>query len=289
MTSTSDEGKSVPISVIIPCYNVRDYVFRCIDSVLNQEIPAQEIIIVDDGSTDGTFELLNKTYSSNTKIKILKTPVKATGVSPAAPRNMGRKYATGKFLHFIDADDWLLPDAYVAFYESLMQHQDLELFCYSYERYKITDDGLLLEEPMDRRVEGVFPSAAIAFRCLRRQRGHVVVVWAYIIRNNPDINDFVETIHEDNEFTARVFMQCGRTIVTRKPLYAHVLGRPGSVMTERDYMISAGGYLTGWNALRKFAKTHTLNRDTRYVLNTSLSSLAFLAIANSNGKLREAF
>lgn len=91
------------ISVIVPVYNAEKYLARCLDSVLRQGIRDLEIICVDDGSTDGSPEILAQFAAEDPRIRILRQPNSSAG----AARNHGMRYAAGTYLHFLDADDWL--------------------------------------------------------------------------------------------------------------------------------------------------------------------------------------
>jgi len=95
------------ISVIIPAYNVADFVGECIESVISQNINDLEIIIINDGSTDNTLEICNKYASKDNRIRIIDQSNK--GVSAA--RNNGLKNCNGDWVMFVDADDWLEKDA----------------------------------------------------------------------------------------------------------------------------------------------------------------------------------
>jgi len=94
------------ISVIIPAYNARKFIGEAIESVLNQTFPAHEIIVVDDGSTDGTGEFVRNQFGD--KVRLIYQENK--GVSAA--RNAGIQVATGNIFQFLDADDLLLPNKF---------------------------------------------------------------------------------------------------------------------------------------------------------------------------------
>jgi glycosyltransferase involved in cell wall biosynthesis len=94
------------ISVIIPAYNARKFIAEAIESVLNQTFPAHEIIVVDDGSTDGTGEFVEKRFGN--KVRLIRQENKGMG----AARNAGIKVATGNIFQFLDADDLLLPNKF---------------------------------------------------------------------------------------------------------------------------------------------------------------------------------
>lgn len=97
-----DNYENDKVSVIIPLYNNEKYIVNCIDSVLNQKYKNIEIIIVDDGSTDNSYELVKNKYKNNEIIFI-----KQTNKGPSAARNKGITYATGKWIMFLDSDDRL--------------------------------------------------------------------------------------------------------------------------------------------------------------------------------------
>lgn len=91
-------------SIIIPTYNRRNIVVKTIGSALNQTFQSLEIIVVDDGSTDGTAESLNVAFGD--RIKLITIPNGERGKA----RNTGTAYAKGKYIYFLDSDDILYPD-----------------------------------------------------------------------------------------------------------------------------------------------------------------------------------
>lgn len=92
-----------PVSVIIPTHNREHYVMEAVNSVLQQTVPAFELIVVDDGSTDGSARLLE---SLGSKLRYVYQPNRGIG----AARNAGVACATGEFIAFLDDDDVWLPD-----------------------------------------------------------------------------------------------------------------------------------------------------------------------------------
>ena len=88
-------------SVIIPIYNVEEYLAKCIDSVLAQEYESYEILLIDDGSTDGTAELCDALAIEDPRICVIHQ--NNHGIS--ASRNTGLNHAKGKYIAFFDADD----------------------------------------------------------------------------------------------------------------------------------------------------------------------------------------
>lgn len=94
------------ISVIIPAYNARRFIGEAIESVLRQTVSAHEIIVVDDGSTDGTGEFVQERFGD--VVRVIRQENKGMG----AARNTGIRVATGNIFQFLDADDLLLPNKF---------------------------------------------------------------------------------------------------------------------------------------------------------------------------------
>ncbi len=106
------------ISVIIPAYNAGEYIARAIDIVLAQSRNADEIIVVDDGSTDNTSEVVAQ-YESKVKY------IRQDNAGASVARNTGIEAATGEWIAFLDADDEWLPEKLKLQTEHLMRNGDL--------------------------------------------------------------------------------------------------------------------------------------------------------------------
>lgn len=96
------------ISVIIPVYNVADYLPQCIESVLDQDHEKLEVILIDDGSKDGSGEICDRYAARDGRIRV----IHQKNGGAAAAKNAGLRIATGEYLSFVDSDDYLEPNAY---------------------------------------------------------------------------------------------------------------------------------------------------------------------------------
>lgn len=103
------------ISVIIPVYNSKKYLNKCVSSVLKQSYQNMEIILVDDGSTDGSDEICDKFKKKDNRVKVIH---KKNG-GPSECRNIGVKTATGKYIGFVDSDDYLDEHMYKILHETI--------------------------------------------------------------------------------------------------------------------------------------------------------------------------
>lgn len=95
--------KDYKISVIIPVYNVEDYLTECVDSILNQTYKNYEILLIDDGSTDKSSQICDDYSETNNKINVIHTDNR--GLSAA--RNLGTEKAQGEYIFYLDSDDYV--------------------------------------------------------------------------------------------------------------------------------------------------------------------------------------
>lgn len=121
------------VSVIIPCFNSVDFIFEAVSSVLSQTHQNFEILIVDDGSTDGTRHLLQKQFQSEQKIEIVEHE---TNIGAGGARNTGISLAKGKYLAFLDADDVWHPTKL----ERQVDFMDKESCAISHTSYVLVDE-----------------------------------------------------------------------------------------------------------------------------------------------------
>ena len=92
------------VSVIVPVYNVEKYLEKCLESLVNQTLKSIQIIIVNDGSSDNSQEIIDK-YAKQYPNKIFSYIKENGGLGDA--RNYGLNYAEGEYISFVDADDWV--------------------------------------------------------------------------------------------------------------------------------------------------------------------------------------
>ena len=105
------------ISIVIPCYNEENNIKRCIDSIKKQSYRDFEVILVDDGSTDKTAEVIKKNIKEDKRFKYYHK--ENGGVSSA--RNYGIKKSAGHYISFIDSDDYINPDFLKLLYENIKE------------------------------------------------------------------------------------------------------------------------------------------------------------------------
>ncbi|WP_407453239.1 glycosyltransferase [Methanobrevibacter sp.] len=118
------------VSVIVPVYNVEEYLDDCITSLINQSFKDIEIICVDDGSIDSSLDMLNEYASKDDRIKVFSKE----NSGPGPTRNYGLDHACGEYVIFLDSDDWLDLDTIKILYEKA-KADDLDLLVYLLEDF----------------------------------------------------------------------------------------------------------------------------------------------------------
>lgn len=111
------------VSVLIAVYNAERYLTECLDSVSSQSLQDIQIICVDDGSTDGSLEILQQYAARDERIDVVHLPENG-GIAVA--RNEGLRIANGEYVMILDSDDWLAPDAIEKAYKSVTAAEDID-------------------------------------------------------------------------------------------------------------------------------------------------------------------
>ena len=150
----------VLLSVIVPIYNSKDYLSRCLDSILKQTLEDMEIICVDDGSTDSSPAILQEYAKKDPRIRVITK--KNQGL--VAARKTGVKEAAGKYIGYVDSDDWIEPDMYETLCQYAQSNQaDMVTSGYIFEgnyvsiHYDEIPEGLYEGENMDfLRENGIY-------------------------------------------------------------------------------------------------------------------------------------
>ena len=122
------------VSIIIPVYNIKDYLNQCVQSICEQSYPHLEIILVDDGSTDDSGMLCDEWAEKDSRIKVFHK--ENGGLSDA--RNYGLRHATGDYIYYLDGDDWVCRETIQILLQSALQYQSDFVqggFYYAYSTY----------------------------------------------------------------------------------------------------------------------------------------------------------
>lgn len=140
---TESQGKQPLISVIVPVYNVAEYLPECVDSIINQTYKNLEIILVDDGSTDACPDICDDYAKRDSRIRVIHK--KNGGLSDA--RNAGLDICTGEWIGFVDSDDYIASDMYEKLYCAAIENDCDVAVCH----FLCEDDGALFDSNKFRK------------------------------------------------------------------------------------------------------------------------------------------
>ena len=135
------------VSVIVPLYNNKRFVGECITSILNQTLQDIEVILVDDGSTDGGLAYCQQRFGRNSRVRMYSL---SENQGPGQARNRGLDLATGKYVVFVDSDDRIKPDMLESLYH--VAEQNNADIVHSRGRWLLSEDGGYEEACIDDRI-----------------------------------------------------------------------------------------------------------------------------------------
>ena len=163
----------IKVSVIVPVYNASLYLEQCLDSIVQQTLREIEIILIDDGSTDESFSILQRYAAEDERIKLIRQQNSGAG----AARNKGMKIAAGKYLSFLDADDFFEPDMLEkAFNRAEIDNADIVVF--ESDKYYTEEDAFRFERTVVRE-EFIPPYRPFSYRQLTGPVFRTFVGWAW--------------------------------------------------------------------------------------------------------------
>ena len=250
------ENVSPKISVIIPVYNTAPYLQESVGSIMNQSLRDIEILIINDGSTDNSGEIIHELASVDNRIHVYEQRNQGQSVA----RNVGLKYATGEYVYFMDSDDVLSLDALeklygrchgkqfdVLFFDADILYEDGQSpLCWDYHRTDSYDERMvyqgtsLLEDMLSHRTYRAAP-------------------WLYLVSRDYLMHHrllfYPGIIHEDELFSVLMLIQSHRIGCLNHSLVKHRV-RANSTMTKKYSIRNVYCYLTVLDELFSYSRTH---------------------------------
>lgn len=227
-----DAESDVPFSIIVPVYNTEPYLVRCLDSVLAQSCDLFELICVDDASTDGSLKILQKYAAKYKNVKIVSVP--HGGVSAA--RNAGIDNASGKYVMFLDSDDFVEPDMLEIVY-TYIQNNMLDWLLFQLRLYNETTDSVKYVEgwTLPKKLPDFFVYVGHdkLSELLRLPHECTNKVFRRKIINDNNIRFMVDTTNgEDELFNMQYILAAEKFGTLKKCFYNYRHPRKGSATTE---------------------------------------------------------
>ena len=221
----------VKLSVIVPIYGVEQYLRKCVDSLLNQDLDNYEIILVDDGGTDGCPQICDE-YSQlkieDRRLKISVVHRENGGLSAA--RNSGIEVARGEYIMFVDSDDYIEPNVLKGLIAQVKRDNlDVLRFRLQYVNPQYEVYNPYKSDPFKGNDYSEEPTDGVSF--LNSRMSTACYAWQFVTRRSLIIGDclFTEGIYfEDTDWTPRMLVRAQRVASTDTVVYNY-LQREGSI------------------------------------------------------------
>lgn len=210
------------ISIIVPVYNVKEYLNECVESIVNQSYTALEIILVDDGSTDGSAEICDNWLKKDSRIRVIHK--ENGGLSDA--RNAGMSIATGEYIGFVDGDDKITHGMYSRLYD-LMVSKQADMVCCSHSRF-----GLLNYTKECAGEICCYTQEEFLNVYMQYPRWFSPTAWSKLYKAENIKGIFFEkgVFYEDIMWTLKCALKCSKIVYANEALYQYRC-RDGSIIT----------------------------------------------------------
>jgi glycosyltransferase involved in cell wall biosynthesis len=243
----------ITISVIVPAYNVERYLASAMASVFDQSEPFDEIIIVDDGSSDGTGALADS-YRDLPGVRIFHTSNQGQG----SARNLGVSQAGGDYVYFFDADDVLDPGFVAAMQGRLASRPDIDIVYFSGASF--LDPGCTSQylPSYDRKIDMEYRSGVAATGALLQRDVYFASPCLYLSKTalwREHQLEFLSIVHEDEEIVMRLSCSAGVSVCLRDVFFQRRI-RAESTMTLPKSQRNAIGYLKTLESIALYCQQH---------------------------------
>jgi glycosyltransferase involved in cell wall biosynthesis len=226
------------VSIIVPVYNTAKYLNQCLTSLIDQTLKDIEIIVVNDGSSDNSLEIIESFQRKDSRIKVISH--KNIGLGPT--RNVGIKIAKGEYLAFVDSDDYVDTNMYLELYSTAKEkNSDIVVCDFKYEKENniITNDIPIPDRVINLNKTGVdnfFKEFYFTLK-IKTASWNKLYRRSLILEQNITFEDNKIIFSEDNLFNLMCFHSCNIITLISKQLYYYRI-RSESIMNnyKKNYL-----------------------------------------------------
>lgn len=226
-------NRKIKVSIIVPVYNVERYLEKCIRSVLNQTLKEIELFLIDDGSSDASWSIIQKLAKSDKRI----VAIQQENAGAAVARNRGLELAKGEYIGFVDSDDYVDADYFDKLYEAAVKNDADIARAYVKSEIETSD-----EYQMNHSTEGYdnYYNVNLKEKVLENKLNLTSSNWLAIYRRSVLEKNNIHFISEirtgqDNIFNLHVSYFANKVVLVESPTYYHMNRRDGSLMTGYNF------------------------------------------------------
>ncbi len=247
--------KNTPeISLIVPIYNVEKYLVKALVSIENQTFKNFEAILVDDGSTDKSIEIIKKFCDKNENFKFIQQENRG----PAAARNAALEISTGKYIAFMDSDDFIEPEFLERMYTAA-EENNADIACCNFKLYYPEKDAKV-QLPLNS-IKGIYTKKQALKKLILDVRIHYFV-WNKLIKRNliSDNNfKFDEMYFEDISASPKLFFYANKIVVISDALYNYT-SRETSILHSIN-TAKVNDFIKSLGSIRNFLENKNAYKD----------------------------
>lgn len=243
------------LSIIIPVYKTEPYLKSCIDSILRQIRDDVEIILVDDGSPDACPAICDDYAQNFSFVRVVHKQNEGLSIA----RNTGLNLAEGKYVWFVDSDDYLLNDAISKVFDELAKDDTLDMLSTGLMQYFEADGTYIAEDmPYGDLLEG--KGEYLWHKCKAGASQRYISNRNFLLKN--DLFFTPGILHEDGEWGLRAMYLASKVKILESPVYVYRIRTSGSIMSGIKIK-SAYDLVKGHKLLIEFMRKHVDEKDKK--------------------------
>ena len=232
----NNDANNIKISVVVPIFNVEDYIGDCLDSILTQSLKEFEVICVNDGSTDSSLDILKEYAAKDNRIKIINKDNAGYGHT----MNIGMDMASGEYFAIVESDDFILPKMFETLYDAAKEN-DLDFVKSDFYRFYGEDNKNIIKEyqNLDKTKSNKYYNKIFSTHDDHDTYKLLMNTWTglynldFLRKNNIRHSETPGASYQDNGFWFKTFFYGKRVMFIPEPFYMYRRDNPNSSIRNK--------------------------------------------------------
>ena len=232
----NNDANNIKISVVVPIFNVEDYIGSCLDSILSQSLKEFEVICVNDGSTDSSLDILMEYAAKDNRIKIINKDNAGYGHT----MNIGMDMASGEYFVIVESDDFILPKMFETLYD-VAKENDLDFVKSDFYRFYGEDNKNIIKEyqQLDKTKSNKYYNKIFSTHDNHDTYKLLMNTWTglynldFLRKNNIRHSETPGASYQDNGFWFKTFFYGKRVMFIPEPFYMYRRDNPNSSIRNK--------------------------------------------------------
>ena len=252
---------NIKVSVVVPIFNVEDYIGPCLDSILDQSLKEFEVICVNDGSTDSSLDILKEYAAKDNRIKIIDKDNAGYGHT----MNIGMDMASGEYFVIVESDDFILPKMFETLYDAAKEN-DLDFVKSDFYRFYGEDNKNIIKEyqKLDKTNSNKYYNKIFSTHDDHETYKLLMNTWTglysldFLRKNNIRHSETPGASYQDNGFWFKTFFYGKRVMFIPEPFYMYRRDNPNSSIRNKTKIYAMD---TEYELINDFLNDHGEKKD----------------------------